>query len=111
MSVDATEDTPAITFVNRFTVHGDAEQFERVFADTARFMVKQPGFIRHTLVRHTTQPGSYVNIAHWRSEADLQQAVRQPEFQAHAEGLRALSKSEPNVYRPTQQRAAAGTEA
>lgn len=109
MPVEEIADPSAITFVNRFTVHGDPAEFERAFADTALFMVRQPGFIRHTLVRHATKPDSYLNIALWSSEADLQRAVRQPEFQEHVQALRTLSTSEPNIYRPTQERAAAGS--
>jgi monooxygenase len=105
MSVEGTD----VTFVNRFTVHGDSAEFERVFADTAVFLTRQPGFIRHTLVRHLTEPGSYVNIAHWSSETDLRRAVGLPEFQAHAKALRAVSSSEPNLYRQTQLRVAPGT--
>ncbi|MBB5802213.1 monooxygenase [Saccharothrix ecbatanensis] len=108
MSVEDTPDASEITFVNRFTVHAEPEEFERVFADTAAFMTRQPGFVQHTLVRHAVKPDSYVNIARWRSEADLQLAVRQPEFQAHAAVLRTVSTSEPNVYRPVQERVSGG---
>lgn len=88
----------AVIFVNKFTVHGPSEEFERVFAETSEFMARQPGFLRYTLLRRADEPHSYLNIAHWSDAESLRRAVARPEFRPHATALRALSTSEPNLY-------------
>lgn len=93
-------DSDVVIFINRFTVHGTPEEFERVFAGTSEFMARQPGFLEHTLLRHLGECAAYVNIAHWSDEESFRRAVTQPEFAAHARALRALSTSEPNLYSP-----------
>lgn len=94
---DATEGKP-VTFVNMFTVHAPADEFERVFARTASFMSSQPGFLRHTLLRNISAEHSYINIAHWRDLASFRKALAHPDFQQHAKELRALSTSQHDLY-------------
>ncbi|GGW19113.1 hypothetical protein GCM10018980_29120 [Streptomyces capoamus] len=89
----------AVTFVNTFTVHVEPEVFEREFARTSEFMARQPGFVRHTLSRHTERPGQYVNVAEWQDVASFRAAVSHADFQPHAGALRALSESRPELYR------------
>ncbi|MES9523799.1 antibiotic biosynthesis monooxygenase family protein [Streptomyces capoamus] len=89
----------AVTFVNTFTVHAEPEVFEREFARTSEFMARQPGFVRHTLSRHTERPGQYVNVAEWQDVASFRAAVSHADFQPHAGALRALSESRPELYR------------
>ncbi|MET9522011.1 antibiotic biosynthesis monooxygenase family protein [Streptomyces coeruleorubidus] len=103
----------SVTFVNRFTLSGSAEDFEAAFAETAEFLCRRPGFRWHALlVPADTGPGSadagpqYVNIAVWDDEASFRAAVAHPEFPAHAAALRALSTSEPTLYRHRQIRVA-----
>ncbi|MCE7081094.1 antibiotic biosynthesis monooxygenase [Streptomyces sp. ST2-7A] len=91
-----------ITFVNRFTVHGSPEEFERAFADTSAFMVRQPGFLEHTLVRRLGREDQYINIASWTDEESFRAALRQDGFAPHAAALRALSRSENALYRTRQ---------
>ncbi|MEU2982766.1 MULTISPECIES: antibiotic biosynthesis monooxygenase [Micromonospora] len=88
-----------VTFINRFTVHASAEEFERTFAATTAFMAAQDGYLGNTLLRHTTDEQSYVNIAVWRDAEQFHNALAQPGFTPHARALRALSSSEPNLYR------------
>lgn len=99
--LDATEGG-MVTFVNRFTLNASVEEFERVFAETAAFMARQPGFVRHTLSRHVDRAYEYLNIAQWRDLESFRAAVKHPDFQPHATALRALSRSDPNLYRPCQ---------
>ncbi|MEV4432814.1 antibiotic biosynthesis monooxygenase family protein [Streptomyces sp. NPDC049555] len=102
-----------VTFVNRFTLHdaaGGAEEFEKVFAETAEFLCRQPGFRHHTLLVPAGPPDGggphYVNVAVWDDEAAFRAALARPGFGAHAAALRALSSSEPALYRPRQVRVA-----
>lgn len=88
----------AVTFVNKFTVHASPDEFERIFLDTAEFLGKQPGFLRYTLLKHIDDQNSYMNIADWRDIESFRRALSQPGFTPHAEALRAVSTSEPNLY-------------
>jgi heme-degrading monooxygenase HmoA len=92
----------AVTFVNRFTLQAPPDEFERLFAETARFMAEQPGFIGFSLMRHLERADQYVNIAHWTDVESFRRAVSQPEFRPHAEALRAISRSESDLYLPRQ---------
>ncbi|PKK13867.1 MAG: antibiotic biosynthesis monooxygenase [Thermomonospora sp. CIF 1] len=87
-----------VTLINRFTVTGSAEEFERAFATTAAYFAEQPGFIDHNLLRQTDEPRSYVNVARWTDGASLRAAVTRPEFKRHALALRAVSTSDPKVF-------------
>jgi deoxynogalonate / 12-deoxyaklanonic acid monooxygenase len=90
----------AVTFINRFTVHGSPEEFERRFADSCAFMAARAGYLGNTLLRHAQDPQAYVNIALWRDAQHFQRAVADPAFGPHRDALRALSASEPGLYRP-----------
>ncbi|MEW2353520.1 antibiotic biosynthesis monooxygenase family protein [Spirillospora sp. NPDC029432] len=96
-----------VTFVNRFTLHAAPEEFERVFAETAEFMGRQPGFLEHTLFRQLDKADGYLNIARWRDVESFRRAVAHPEFRPHAAALRALSTSESSLYTPRRTFAAA----
>lgn len=98
-----TEDE-GIVFVNRFTVQAEPQYFERVFAETSEYFARQPGFLRHTLIRQVDQAGAYVNIAQWRDEPSLRRAVAHPDFTPHAQALRAISSSDPHIYLVCQHR-------
>jgi monooxygenase len=98
-----------VTFVNRFTVHGPTEEFEEVFAQTSAFMARQPGFVRHSLLRDVDHPDGYVNLAVWTDSDSFRRAVKHPEFAPHAAALRALSRSENALFAPRLSVTAAGT--
>ncbi|KQX56385.1 antibiotic biosynthesis monooxygenase [Streptomyces sp. Root66D1] len=87
-----------MTFVNRFTVHGEPEEFEAVFTRTSAFMARQPGFVRHSLLREVDDPERYVNLAVWTDRDAFRRAVAQPGFAPHAAALRALSRSENGLF-------------
>lgn len=97
-----------VIFINRFTVHGSPEEFERAFAESTEFMRRQPGFLRYTLLREVAKHDSYLNIAYWQDGQSLRAAVGRPEFQAHVAALRALSSREHALYTPHQEYASAG---
>ena len=93
-----------ITFVNTFQVHGAPEEFERVFAETSKFMAEQPGFLGYTLSRHLDEDKGdrYINVALWQDIEALRRAVAQPDFRPHADQIRARSTSVANLYAPCQ---------
>jgi monooxygenase len=102
MSSDEPKAAPGgpVTFVNKFTLRTSAEEFERIFVRTSEFMTGRPGFVQNTLLRHVDEEGSYLNIAQWRDVEAFRSAVTHPDFQPHAAELRAVSTSEPTLYRP-----------
>ncbi|MEV7289282.1 antibiotic biosynthesis monooxygenase family protein [Streptomyces sp. NPDC093252] len=87
-----------VTFINRFTVTGDPQEFEAAFAKVASFMTAQPGILGYTLSRHAEQPGGYVNVALWENAGALRAAATHPDFGAHVGELRRLATSESDVY-------------
>ncbi|MFE7777877.1 antibiotic biosynthesis monooxygenase family protein [Streptomyces sp. NPDC057445] len=90
-----------VTFVNRFTVSGPVEEFERLFEETSAFFADRPGFVRHRLMRHADDPASYVNVAEWTDAESFRRAVTHPDFVPHATALRRLSTSDPNLFTTT----------
>jgi len=102
-------DAPAqgVTLVNRFEVTGSVEEFEKAFHATSAYFADRPGFIDHRLLRSTQREGHYVNVARWRDERSLRAAVSRPDFAAHAQALRALATSEPEVFTSRYHRSAA----
>ncbi|MEU0074326.1 antibiotic biosynthesis monooxygenase family protein [Streptomyces sp. NPDC006332] len=100
---DAT-DSGVVTFVNRFTVHSSAEEFEKIFVEISEFMAQQPGFIQYTLSRSIDEDkqDSYINIALWTDVASWEKAVAHPGFQDHAKEIRARSTNVGELYAPRQ---------
>lgn len=87
-----------VVFVNTFQLTGTAEDFERVFTETAAFLCAQPGFLSHRLVRSRNEPGRYLNIALWESEEALRNATSLPEFRDHGRKLREVADSDPQFF-------------
>lgn len=98
----------AVTLVNRFHTTVSHEEFSRTFDATSQYFSGRPGFIEHTLHRSAQDEGTYVNIARWRSSSDLKRATEDPEFLPHAQKLRAMATSEPEVFRPLLRRLPTG---
>jgi deoxynogalonate / 12-deoxyaklanonic acid monooxygenase len=95
-----------VVFVNQFSVHGNAEDFERDFQPSSEFMCRQPGFLRHRLVRSTLSPRRYVNIVEWADAVSFRRATEHPDSASHARELRKLASSEPHLCVPVLQRGA-----
>ena len=88
---------PVVTMVNKFSVFGDPDEFERVWMASADFMRTQPGFRNFRLMRSVMDPLVYVNIAEWESAEDHHRVLQGPDFQAHIKELAALATPEPNL--------------
>ena len=89
-----------IVLVNNFTLKGDPETFEKLFAETAKALHGKPGFISHRLVRSNQDPNRYANIAVWESEEALRAATSSEEFRAVAVQLREVATADPQVFTP-----------
>lgn len=86
-----------VTLVNRFTVFGEPDEFERIWKSSSDFMRRQPGFISFRLVRSITDPKTYINIAEWADAESHRRVTGGPDFGKHIAELRALSHPDPNL--------------
>lgn len=85
-----------VVFVNTLRLTGPAEDLERIYADVATFFRAQPGLVRYQLVRSTSDPGVYVNIAEWRDLAAFRTATSQEAFRT-ALRVSTVSTGDPHV--------------
>ncbi|WP_410585919.1 antibiotic biosynthesis monooxygenase family protein [Amycolatopsis sp. lyj-23] len=69
-----------VVFVNKLTLTGAPDELERIYRGVADFFRTQPGLVRFQLVRSTSDPGVYINIAEWEDEAAFRRAVSRDEF-------------------------------
>jgi long-chain acyl-CoA synthetase len=86
-----------ITLVNKFVVYGDPAEFEKIWKSSSDYMRQQPGFVSFQLVRSTSDPTVYINIARWKDAESHQRVMRGEEFQSHIAELRAVSRPEPHL--------------
>lgn len=83
--------------VNKFTVTGNAEEFERIWKTSSEFMRHQPGFVSFRLVRSVAEPRVYFNIAEWVDVAAHENVVRSPAFREHIAELARVARPEPSM--------------
>ena len=73
-----------VIFVNAFIVEPEgAEQFLRLWAESAGIMKRQPGFISAQMHKGVGDSRVFLNYAVWESMADFKRASDNPEFQAN----------------------------
>ncbi|MGK3940222.1 AMP-binding protein [Streptomyces caeruleatus] len=103
------ESTVMHHFVNRFTVSGDTEEFERLLGKITDYMAEQPGFRTYHLYRSVQDPQVYVETAEWTDGAAHQQAVAGDGFRGPVMEIMKLARAEAGPYRlVTERRADAG---
>ncbi|MET8773070.1 antibiotic biosynthesis monooxygenase family protein [Streptomyces sp. NPDC004658] len=87
-----------VTLINKFTVKGNFDEFERIWAQSAEFMRSQPGFIGFKLHRSLSRPDVYVNVALWQTQADHQRVLASAEFGEHISQLANVAVPDPDLY-------------
>lgn len=89
-----------VILINRFTVRDGvtAEEFERVWKQSAGLMQRQPGFIHFRFVRSLFTPNSYTNIAAWTDRESHDRVIRSPEFAEHIKALGAVATPAPELH-------------
>jgi heme-degrading monooxygenase HmoA len=87
-----------ITVINRLTVSGDTDAFERVLSGITGYMVEQPGFIDHTLYRSRNRPEVYVETARWENAESHRAAMQGSGFRDRVRELGSLASAEPDVF-------------
>ena len=85
-------------FVNRFTVTGDTEEFERLLGKITDHMAAQPGFRGYRLYRSAQDPTVYVETAEWTDGAAHKQAIGGDGFRGPVMEVMKLAKAEPGPY-------------
>ncbi len=86
-----------VTLVNKFTVTGRPEDFERIWKASSEFMLTQPGFISFRLMRSISDPNIYFNVAEWADAQSHVRVMRSEEFQVHIAELATVAKPEPHL--------------
>ncbi|MDH6132397.1 quinol monooxygenase YgiN [Kitasatospora sp. MAA4] len=89
-----------VIFVNKLTLIGSAEEFEKRYEKVAEFMETQVGLIRYALTRSPKDPSVYFNIAEWEDEETFRTALKDPEFRVRLDALTGLIKGEPHLTEP-----------
>ncbi|WP_116199115.1 antibiotic biosynthesis monooxygenase family protein [Amycolatopsis circi] len=87
-----------IVLVNKMTVLGSAETYERLYERAGRYMEEQPGLIRYQLARSQKQPDVYFNVAEWETAEAFEQAARGERFAELLADLTGLVESDQDVY-------------
>jgi heme-degrading monooxygenase HmoA len=89
-----------IVLINVFGVAPeDADKLLEVWTEDARFMSAQPGYVTAQLHRGIGDSTTFVNVAVWRSVANLRAAVTSPEFQTHLQAYPESTTASPHVFR------------
>jgi heme-degrading monooxygenase HmoA len=93
------EDGGPIVLINQFNIAPEAvDEFLEVWAEDARFMKRQPGFISTQLHRGTAGSTTFVNVAVCESARALGEAVQAPEFEASSARYPESGVAAPHVF-------------
>ena len=91
---------PVVTLVNVFRLHDPADQqrlVDLLVEATEATMRHQPGYVSANI--HKSLDGTHVvNYAQWRSQADFEAMLHNPEARAHMSRAADLARVEPHLY-------------
>ncbi|GHO50076.1 antibiotic biosynthesis monooxygenase family protein [Ktedonospora formicarum] len=94
------KEQPLVTLINIFTVAPEQQKalLDNLIKVTQEIMYKQPGFISANL--HKSLDGTKVtNYAQWRSRADFEAMLQNPEVRQHIRQASQIAISaEPTLY-------------
>lgn len=94
--------------INRFTVSGDVEEFERLLREVNKHMSAQPGFHFHRLYRSEREPNVYVETSEWESPELHKAAMSQDGFWGPVKQIGQLATVEPGAFEVVRESRAAG---
>ena len=87
-----------VTVINKLTVHGRPEEFERIISAITAYMRQQPGFCSHRLYRSRNRDNVYIETAEW-ADADAHRAAMQGGgFRDRVKELGGVASAEPDVF-------------
>ncbi|MEV4053673.1 antibiotic biosynthesis monooxygenase family protein [Amycolatopsis sp. NPDC049688] len=84
--------------INRFTLTGDAAEFERVLGEITEHMAQQPGFRSYALYRARDDSPVYVETAEWDSKDDHAKATGTERFRSLVKQVMPLVSVEPGSF-------------
>ncbi|WP_406631996.1 antibiotic biosynthesis monooxygenase family protein [Amycolatopsis sp. WGS_07] len=87
-----------IVLVNKMTVTGSPETYEKLYERAGRYMEEQPGLIRYQLSRSQKESDVYFNVAEWESAEAFEQAARGERFAELLADLSGLVESDQDLY-------------
>ncbi|BFO23230.1 hypothetical protein SHKM778_96180 (plasmid) [Streptomyces sp. KM77-8] len=87
-----------ITVINRLTVHGDVDAFQKILGGITEHMSSQPGFLSHSLYRSLNHPEVFVETARWADAESHRRAMKATAFRDRVRGLEDLATPEPDVF-------------
>lgn len=79
-----------VTVINRFTVTGDVQTFERQFREHSQFLRRQEGFDFLVTVRLVQRPEVFVHLGHWRRLDSFLAVVHDDTFLSRVQRLGAM---------------------
>ncbi|HET9118260.1 MAG TPA: AMP-binding protein, partial [Pseudonocardiaceae bacterium] len=89
---------PMFTFINRFTVTGDAVEFERLLGQITAHMIAQPGFRSHRLYQSAQNNSVYTEIAEWDSADAHKQATSGADFREPVREVMKHATADPSPF-------------
>jgi quinol monooxygenase YgiN len=91
---------PVVTLVNVFQLNDPVDQqrlVDLLVEATEATMCHQPGYVSANI--HKSLDGSHVvNYAQWRSQADFEAMLHNPEAQEHMRRAAELAQVQPHLY-------------
>jgi heme-degrading monooxygenase HmoA len=89
-----------VILINKFTVRPEeADQLLAAWANDAKWMKQQPGFISTQLHRGIAGSAVFLNYAVWESTAHFRQAFGNPEFQSKLAEYPPSAVASPHLFR------------
>jgi heme-degrading monooxygenase HmoA len=90
----------SVVLINKFTVRPEeADQLLAAWANDAKWMKQQPGFISTQLHRGIAGSAVFLNYAVWESTAHFRQAFSNPEFQSKLAKYPPSAVASPHLFR------------
>jgi heme-degrading monooxygenase HmoA len=89
-----------VLLVNKFDVAADeVDHFMSAWADDARYLKRQPGYISAQLHRGIAGSCVFLNVALWESVAHFRNAFADPEFQQKLDHYPHSAVASPHLFR------------
>ncbi|MYW97965.1 antibiotic biosynthesis monooxygenase [Amycolatopsis rubida] len=93
--------------VNRYTVSGDAEEFDRLLREVNRHMSAQPGFHVYRLYRSESEPKVYLETSQWETAEQHRAAMTQDGFWGPVKKIGEIAAVEPGSFQLVRENRAA----
>lgn len=93
--------------VNRYTVSGDAEEFDRLLLEVNQHMSAQAGFRVYRLYRSESEPEVYLETSQWETVEQHRAAMAQDGFWGPVKKIGKIATVEPGSFQLVRENRAA----